>query len=75
MSAQKVDAAVIFLHGLGDQGSSWRQLQQLFPTSFFDGKNVAWEFPTAPIVPVSCNGGYRMTAWFDLWDIPVTGEA
>ena len=72
---EDVDAAIIFLHGLGDQGSSWRHLTRFYNTDFFSGRSVAWEFPTAPIIPVSCNGGYEMTAWFDLWDIPVTGEA
>ena len=29
--------------------------------------------PTAPTAPVTCNGGFSMTSWMDLDDIPVSG--
>lgn len=71
----KVDGAVIFLHGLGDRGESWAPISRQFNAAFFGGKRIVWVFPTAPVVPVSCNGGARGTSWFDLWSIPVDENA
>lgn len=58
---------VIWLHGLGDSGDGWMSLRQQYSALQLD-----WKFPTAPVQPVSCNGGFRMTSWMDLQDIPVT---
>lgn len=35
---------------------------------------MQWNFPDSPSIPVSCNGGFRMPAWFDLEEIPVTAS-
>mmetsp|Transcript_69510 Transcript_69510/g.175244 ORF Transcript_69510/g.175244 Transcript_69510/m.175244 type:complete len:212 (+) Transcript_69510:62-697(+) len=62
-------AAVLFLHGLGDQGSSWEDpfmgLQRQIP-----GLKV--RCPNAPNQKVTCNGGARMPSWFDIvaWQPP-----
>ncbi|GAB1607197.1 acyl-protein thioesterase 1-like [Argonauta hians] len=54
-------ATVIFLHGLGDTGHGWAEQFRAF--SF---RHIKCVCPTAPIQPVSLNGGMRMTSWFDI---------
>ncbi|CAE7701714.1 SCT1 [Symbiodinium necroappetens] len=57
------DAAVIWLHGLGDTGEGWSdvgpQLQQQL-------RSVRFLFPTAPTQPVTVNMGMSMPSWFDI---------
>jgi len=59
----KHDCTLIWLHGLGDQGASWapafKALQNLIPSL----KVIC---PTAPIQPVTLNGGMEMTSWHDI---------
>lgn len=54
---------IIFLHGLGDSGDGWfdtfRAIRKENPT-------IRLVCPTAPILPVTINGGMRMTSWHDL---------
>ncbi|PIN12529.1 Lysophospholipase [Handroanthus impetiginosus] len=57
-------ATIVWLHGLGDKGSSWSQLLESLPLP-----NIKWICPTAPIRPVSLFGGFPCTAWFDAQDI------
>ncbi|KAK9825894.1 hypothetical protein WJX81_002532 [Elliptochloris bilobata] len=58
------NAAVIFLHGLGDTG---RNLSML--ASAFRLPHVKFVFPTAPTRRVTINMGASMPAWFDLYDV------
>ena len=58
------NAAMILLHGLGDTGRGWAGAARQIPTPA--GAHVRWVFPTAKTMPVTLNGGMRMTAWFDL---------
>ncbi|XP_073122778.1 uncharacterized protein [Henckelia pumila] len=57
-------ATIVWLHGLGDKGSSWSQLLESLPLP-----NIKWICPTAPTRPVSLFGGFPCTAWFDAQDI------
>ena len=57
-------SACIVLHGLGDTGRGWAGAATQIATP--RGEKVRWIFPTAKTVPVTLNGGMRMTAWFDL---------
>ncbi|KAL3630035.1 hypothetical protein CASFOL_023019 [Castilleja foliolosa] len=57
-------ATIVWLHGLGDNGSSWSQLLENLPLP-----NVKWICPTAPTRPLSLFGGFPSTAWFDVQDI------
>ncbi|XP_073027858.1 uncharacterized protein [Primulina eburnea] len=57
-------ATIVWLHGLGDKGSSWSQLLESLPLP-----NIKWICPTAPTRPVSLFGGFPSTAWFDAQDI------
>ncbi|XP_023326169.1 acyl-protein thioesterase 1 [Eurytemora carolleeae] len=57
----KQTATMIFLHGLGDTGHGWAGiLNTLRP----DHLKVIC--PTAPVIPITLNLGFRMPAWFDL---------
>ncbi|XWS16989.1 hypothetical protein CRYUN_Cryun33cG0029000 [Craigia yunnanensis] len=55
-------ATIVWLHGLGDKGSSWSQLLETLPLQ-------NWICPTAPTRPVAIFGGYPCTAWFDVGDL------
>lgn len=59
-------AAVLLMHGLGDEGGSFVPLvQELAPALEAVGA-VRFVFPNAPEMPVTINGGYRMPAWYDI---------
>ncbi|XP_059640632.1 uncharacterized protein LOC132282843 [Cornus florida] len=60
----KHQATIVWLHGLGDKGSSWSQLLETLPLP-----NIKWICPTAPTRPVAIFGGFPCTAWFDVGDI------
>ena len=67
MSTSKTHA-IIFIHGLGDSGNGWTFLQRQLSSL---SRTVHYEFPTAPVDRVTCNGGARCTSWFDIIKIPV----
>ncbi|CAK9149195.1 unnamed protein product [Ilex paraguariensis] len=60
----KHQATIVWLHGLGDKGSSWSQILETLPLP-----NIKWICPTAPTRPVAVFGGFPSTAWFDVGDI------
>ncbi|XP_031118328.1 acyl-protein thioesterase 2-like [Ipomoea triloba] len=60
----KHQATIVWLHGLGDKGSSWSQLFESLPLP-----NIKWICPTAPTRPVAAFGGFPCTAWFDAGDL------
>ncbi|CAJ1973745.1 unnamed protein product [Sphenostylis stenocarpa] len=64
----KHQATIVWLHGLGDNGSSWSQLLESLPLP-----NIKWICPTAPTRPVAIFGGFPCTAWFDVAEI--SGDA
>ncbi|KAL5144921.1 Acyl-protein thioesterase 2 [Glycine soja] len=53
----KHQATIVWLHGLGDNGSSWSQLLETLPLP-----NIKWICPTAPTRPVALFGGFPCTA-------------
>ena len=63
-TAPKPDAAVIWLHGLGDDGHGWSEVVPALrlPPSLA----VRLLFPHAPVMPVTINQGYPMRAWYDI---------
>ncbi|NOX76942.1 MAG: carboxylesterase [Gammaproteobacteria bacterium] len=65
------DAAVIWLHGLGADGNDFVPVvAELTPLlSLPDNKQVRFIFPHAPVRPVTCNGGYAMRAWYDIFSL------
>jgi phospholipase/carboxylesterase len=56
--------AVLWLHGLGADGSDFVPIidELGLPSSLA----VRFIFPHAPMIPVTCNGGYVMRAWYDI---------
>ncbi|GAB6033484.1 acyl-protein thioesterase [Chamberlinius hualienensis] len=60
-------ATVIFLHGLGDTGHGWASALSSIRSSY-----IKYICPTAPIMPVTLNGGCRMPSWFDLYSLDVS---
>jgi phospholipase/carboxylesterase len=72
-TAPTPDAAVIFLHGLGDDGHGWSDMVPALriPSSL----KLRFLFPHAPEIPVTINGGYVMPAWYDLYDADFKARA
>ena len=58
-------AAVIWLHGLGADGSDFEPIVP--ELAIPDDLHIRFVFPHAPIRPVTCNGGYEMRAWYDIY--------
>ncbi|HVL77268.1 MAG TPA: carboxylesterase, partial [Noviherbaspirillum sp.] len=57
-------AAVIWLHGLGADGSDF---VPLVPELDLTGcPAIRFVFPHAPAMPVTINNGYVMRAWYDI---------
>ena len=56
--------SVLWLHGLGADGSDF---EPVVPELGLDEDcGVRFIFPHAPMIPVTCNGGYVMPAWYDI---------
>lgn len=56
--------SVIWMHGLGADGSDFEPVVP--ELGLDDGPGVRFIFPHAPAIPVTCNGGYVMPAWYDI---------
>jgi len=57
----KQTASMIFLHGLGDTGHGWAGLLNTIRPD-----HIKVICPTAPVIPITLNLGFRMPAWFDI---------
>ncbi|XP_051152673.1 uncharacterized protein LOC127266448 isoform X2 [Andrographis paniculata] len=64
----KHQATILWLHGLGDNGSSWSQMLESLPLP-----NIKWICPTAPTRHVTSLGGFPCTAWFDTGELSDEG--
>ncbi|MBA4262270.1 MAG: carboxylesterase [Comamonadaceae bacterium] len=62
-AAQPV-ASIVVLHGLGADGSDFVPMAQELDLSAIGP--VRFVFPSAPVRPVTINGGYQMRAWYDI---------
>lgn len=62
-AAQPV-ASIVVLHGLGADGSDFVPIAQELDLSAIGP--VRFVFPSAPVRPVTINGGYEMRAWYDI---------
>ena len=58
------DHAVIWMHGLGADGSDF--VPVVPELGIAPGHGIRFIFPNAPEIPVTCNGGYVMPAWYDI---------
>ncbi|MFL9925808.1 alpha/beta hydrolase [Herbaspirillum lusitanum] len=64
-SAPNPTAAVIWMHGLGADGSDFVPIVRELDLS--GCPPIRFIFPTAPTMPVTINGGYVMRAWYDIF--------
>lgn len=66
-------AAVVFLHGLGDNSEGWSSLEQMLPAICprLGSDSIHYAFPQAPVIGITLNGGGRVPGWFDLYDWPI----
>jgi phospholipase/carboxylesterase len=67
------DAAVIWMHGLGDDGRGWSEVVPALGLP--SGLPVRFVFPHAPVMPVTINNGMRMRAWYDIRQSNLTERA
>ncbi|MCU0925855.1 MAG: alpha/beta hydrolase [Hydrogenophaga sp.] len=58
-------ASIVVLHGLGADGNDFVPIAQELDLSAIGP--VRFVFPSAPVRPVSINGGYEMRAWYDIY--------
>lgn len=63
-TAPNPDAAVIWMHGLGDDGRGWSEVVPSLGLP--EHLAIRFVFPHAPIMPVTINNGMRMRAWYDI---------
>lgn len=61
--SQDIDAAVIWLHGLGADGNDFVPIVNELG---LQGHNIRFVFPHAPSMPVTINMGMQMPAWYDV---------
>jgi len=66
-TADSPDSAVIWLHGLGADGNDFAPI---IPELGLPAHSaIRFIFPHAPPQPVTCNGGYVMRAWYDIYSL------
>jgi phospholipase/carboxylesterase len=60
-------ATVIWLHGLGADGNDFVPIvpELQLPASL----GIRFLFPHAPVRPITCNGGYEMRGWYDIYSL------
>ena len=68
-AARKHTASLVFLHGLGDTGLGWAGALNTIKPDYL--KVIC---PTAPMLPVTLNGGMQMPAWYDIRSLDETDE-
>jgi len=64
--------SVIWMHGLGADGSDFEAIVP--ELGLGDGPGTRFIFPNAPQIPVTCNGGYVMPAWYDIITLDSTSR-
>lgn len=57
-------ASIIILHGLGADGRDFVPVAEHLDLTSVGA--VRFVFPSAPVMPVTINGGYAMPAWYDI---------
>lgn len=65
-------ASVVVLHGLGADGNDFVPIVQQLDLRAIGP--VRYVFPSAPMRPVSLNGGHRMRAWYDIYSLTSQGD-
>ena len=57
-------ATILIMHGLGADGRDFLPIAEQLDLSRVGP--VRFLFPSAPVMPVTINGGYEMPAWYDI---------
>ena len=67
-----VDAAVIWLHGLGADGNDFVPIvsELKLPATL----SIRFLFPHAPLRPITINQGYRMRGWYDITSLDIANR-
>jgi predicted esterase len=60
---ERADGSVVVLHGLGDTAQGWSDVARMWADAM---PRVRFVLPTAPMRPVTLNGGMSMPAWYDI---------
>lgn len=68
-TAARPDASIIWLHGLGADGSDFVPVAEELDLPL----QVRFIFPHAPCMPVTVNGGFVMPAWYDIPSLDIAG--
>lgn len=63
------DAVVIWLHGLGADGSDFAPIVPQL--KLLDNLAVRFIFPHAPVRPITINQGYQMPGWYDIASLSI----
>ncbi|MDP3677913.1 MAG: carboxylesterase, partial [Methylotenera sp.] len=73
IDVSKINASVIWLHGLGADGHDFAPIvQQLLQPQHLP--NVRFILPHAPDMAITRNNGYVMPAWYDVYGITPVGR-
>ena len=67
VTREPVNAAVIWLHGLGADGSDFAPVVSHLGQP--EGTNIRFVFPHAPRIAVTINNGMEMPAWYDILEM------
>lgn len=71
-TAANPEYAVIWLHGLGADGSDF--VPVVPELGLVESPAIRFIFPHAPYIAVTCNGGYVMRAWYDIISLDSTSR-
>lgn len=66
-TSDTISASVIWLHGLGADGSDF--VPVVDELNLPDSLGIRFIFPNAPEIPVTVNAGYIMPAWYDILEL------
>ena len=69
-TAANPTATVLWMHGLGADGRDFVPIAEQLELSSVGP--VRFVFPNAPVIPVTINAGYPMSAWYDILGADLT---
>ena len=70
-----VDAAIVWMHGLGADANDFVPLVPELDLRSASGAplSIRFVFPNAPVMPVTINGGMSMRSWYDILHLDIGG--
>jgi phospholipase/carboxylesterase len=73
---EAIDAAIIWMHGLGADANDFVPLVPELDLRDKAGVPMAirFVFPNAPVIPVTINNGMSMRAWYDILNLNIGGS-